>query len=99
MLLQGYGPTKAILLTPLFFGVAHLHHAYDFVVHQGCSLHDALLMVTSSTPFHPSKLLPLRKLHPPVVLPSSLKRLSHAAKPLMFGPPDIRGFLDCNSWW
>ncbi|CAL5226832.1 g9696 [Coccomyxa viridis] len=45
LLLQGYGPTQAVLLTPLFFGVAHLHHAYDFVVHQGCTVHDALLMV------------------------------------------------------
>ena len=50
LLLQGYGPTQAVLLTPLFFGVAHLHHAYDFVVHQGCSLHDALLMVGTFTP-------------------------------------------------
>lgn len=41
------------MLTPLFFGVAHLHHAYDFVVHQGCSLREALLMVGG----HPSLLL------------------------------------------
>ena len=46
---QGYGPVKAVLLTPLFFGVAHLHHAYDFVVHQGCTVNSALVMVSAPT--------------------------------------------------
>ena len=40
---------KAVLLTPLFFGVAHLHHAYDFVVHQGCTVKSALVMVSAPT--------------------------------------------------
>lgn len=44
-MLQGYSHAQSVLLTPLFFGVAHLHHAYDFVVHQGCTLSEALIMV------------------------------------------------------
>ena len=47
-ILQGYGPTQAIILTPLFFGVAHLHHAYEFVVHQGYTLSEALMTVSST---------------------------------------------------
>lgn len=29
LLLQSYRPTTAVLLTPLFFGVAHLHHIIE----------------------------------------------------------------------
>lgn len=31
LLLQSYQPTVAVLLTPLFFGVAHLHHIIERV--------------------------------------------------------------------
>lgn len=31
LLLQSYRPTTAVLLTPLFFGVAHLHHNIERV--------------------------------------------------------------------
>lgn len=34
-----------MLVTPLLFGVAHLHHLREHVVHQGCALLPALAMV------------------------------------------------------
>jgi hypothetical protein len=44
-ILQGYGAKWTILLVPLFFGICHLHHAYEYVVHWGYSLQKAILTV------------------------------------------------------
>lgn len=42
LLLSGTSPTRCIWLSPLLFGVAHLHHAYDLVKHEGWPLVHAL---------------------------------------------------------
>ena len=42
---QGYSFGTTVLVTPLFFGMAHVHHLYDYVVHEGCSVGDALSVV------------------------------------------------------
>ena len=42
---QGCSVTATVLGTPLLFGVAHLHHLREHVVHQGCALRPALVMV------------------------------------------------------
>lgn len=43
LLLQSYAPTTAILLTPLFFGVAHLHHNIERV-RSGMDIKTALIV-------------------------------------------------------
>ena len=43
--MQGYGVSATVLLTPLFFGLAHLHHLREHVVHQGHPLRLAAAMV------------------------------------------------------
>ena len=45
---QGVRPARAVLTVPLFFGLAHLHHLHELVVHQGAPLQDAAVMVRSS---------------------------------------------------
>lgn len=42
---QGHSVTATVLLTPLFFGLAHLHHLREHVVHQGHTLQLAATMV------------------------------------------------------
>jgi prenyl protein peptidase len=42
LLLSGTSPARCIWTSPLLFGVAHLHHAYDLVRHQRWSLAQAL---------------------------------------------------------
>lgn len=46
LLLEGFSAARTILVTPLFFGVAHAHHLYEYIVHQGHSLGSALFAVT-----------------------------------------------------
>ncbi|EIE24782.1 Abi-domain-containing protein [Coccomyxa subellipsoidea C-169] len=46
LLLQGLSAGRTILVTPLFFGLAHVHHLYEYVVHQRRSLATALFAVT-----------------------------------------------------
>eukprot|EP00891_Asterochloris_glomerata_P009739 jgi/Astpho2/9739/gw1.00149.183.1_t len=46
LLLHGAGLRKTILVTPIMFGVAHLHHLYELVRFQGASLPGAALMVS-----------------------------------------------------
>ena len=46
--LQGFGAARTILVTPLFFGLAHGHHLYEYIVHQGRSLGTALFAVSPS---------------------------------------------------
>ena len=43
--MQGYSVSATVLLTPLFFGLAHLHHLREHVVHQGHPLRLAAAMV------------------------------------------------------
>lgn len=43
---QGFSTGQTIALTPLFFGLAHVHHVHEYVVHQGQSLGNALLAVS-----------------------------------------------------
>ncbi|KAK9919086.1 hypothetical protein WJX75_009296 [Coccomyxa subellipsoidea] len=45
LLLQGLSAGLTILVTPLFFGLAHGHHLYEYVVHQRQSLKTALFAV------------------------------------------------------
>ena len=40
-------------MTPLFFGVAHLHHLHEFVVHQRYPLAQALPVVRTCMTSHP----------------------------------------------
>ena len=42
---QGHSEMTTVLLTPLFFGLAHLHHLREHVVHQGHTLRLAATMV------------------------------------------------------
>jgi hypothetical protein len=42
-----------VLLTPLFFGAAHLHHLRERVVHEGVPLGSALAMVGGLGPGRP----------------------------------------------
>mmetsp|Transcript_43564 Transcript_43564/g.111380 ORF Transcript_43564/g.111380 Transcript_43564/m.111380 type:complete len:303 (+) Transcript_43564:80-988(+) len=43
--LDSWSASRAVLLTPLFFGAAHLHHVHEAVVYQGCRLADALAVM------------------------------------------------------
>lgn len=45
MPVQGCSVSATVLLTPLFFGLAHLHHLREHVVHQGHTLRLAATMV------------------------------------------------------
>ena len=44
--MQGLSAGRTILVTPLFFGLAHVHHLYEYVVHQRRSLATALFAVS-----------------------------------------------------
>ena len=46
--MQGYSGTAAVLLVPMFFGVAHLHHVHELTVHQQKPLSLALLVVCAT---------------------------------------------------
>eukprot|EP00798_Chlamydomonas_sp_ICE-L_P024600 gene24600-10218_t len=43
--LQGYGVLATVFVTPLFFGLAHLHHLHDRVHNQGFPLKSAIVNV------------------------------------------------------
>ena len=45
---RGYSMATTVLVTPLFFGAAHMHHVYNLVRHQGFPLTQALLAVSFS---------------------------------------------------
>lgn len=45
LLRGGWSPGSAALLAPVIFGVAHLHHLHDLVVHQGREVGDAVAAV------------------------------------------------------
>ncbi|BDA49207.1 CAAX prenyl protease 2 [Coccomyxa sp. Obi] len=45
LLLEGFSTARTILVTPLVFGLAHAHHLYEYIVHQGHSLGSALFAV------------------------------------------------------
>ncbi|KAG1661309.1 hypothetical protein FOA52_008656 [Chlamydomonas sp. UWO 241] len=45
LVLKGFSERTAVLITPLFFGVAHLHHLHDLVVHQRVPLAHAATAV------------------------------------------------------
>ncbi|KAK9814649.1 hypothetical protein WJX72_009245 [[Myrmecia] bisecta] len=42
LVLQGFSIRSTVLLTPLLFGVAHLHHCLELVRHQRCKISDAI---------------------------------------------------------
>ncbi|KAG2493102.1 hypothetical protein HYH03_008765 [Edaphochlamys debaryana] len=44
LILEGFASLQVVLLTPLFFGAAHLHHVVELVRHQGVPLGTAVLM-------------------------------------------------------
>jgi hypothetical protein len=45
--------TTTVLVTPLFFGMAHLHHLHEYTVHRGYALSQALPVVSHSPPSLP----------------------------------------------
>lgn len=59
LLLQSYRPTTAVLLTPLFFGVAHLHHNIERV-RSGMEWKTALII---SCKFHVHSIRSLSNFH------------------------------------
>ena len=59
--MQGTSPARAVLTVPLFFGLAHLHHLHDLVVHRGERFSDAAMLVR----LHACCAL---KIPPPIVL-------------------------------
>ena len=44
--MQGYSTSSAVLVAPLFFGMAHLHHLHDLVSNQGLPLASAGIAVS-----------------------------------------------------
>jgi membrane protease YdiL (CAAX protease family) len=42
LVLGGFSGFQAGLIAPLFFGVAHLHHIYQFIVHEGVPIPQAV---------------------------------------------------------
>jgi prenyl protein peptidase len=45
LLASGFSGTAAGLISPLFFGVAHLHHAYNFIFYDRVPVLKAFLQV------------------------------------------------------
>ncbi|KAK9808213.1 hypothetical protein WJX73_009523 [Symbiochloris irregularis] len=45
LLMQGHSAVRAVLLTPLFFATAHLHHLRELTLHQGLAWKPALCIV------------------------------------------------------
>lgn len=46
LLASGVSPARALWLSPLVFGAAHVHHVYDLVKHQGWAVADAAAAAT-----------------------------------------------------
>jgi len=46
LLMKGFSRRTTILITPLFFGAAHLHHLYELVMFQHAPLHTAVIAVS-----------------------------------------------------
>ncbi len=44
--MQGYSKKQTIFLTPIMFGVAHLHHLLELVKFQGATLSSASAVVS-----------------------------------------------------
>ena len=44
--MQGYSKKQTIFLTPIMFGVAHIHHLLEIVKFQGARLSSAIAVVS-----------------------------------------------------
>lgn len=54
--MQGYSKKQAVFLTPIMFGVAHLHHLLELVKFQGARLSSASAVVSLPENAHTSML-------------------------------------------
>jgi prenyl protein peptidase len=46
LLASGVSPSRALWLSPLTFGLAHVHHVYDLVKYQGWAVSNAAVAAT-----------------------------------------------------
>lgn len=48
--MQGFSTMARIIVAPLFFGLAHVHHFREYIVHKGLPVQDAIQMVRPRLP-------------------------------------------------